>query len=210
MSPESLRELSDAELLRRAAGGDEDAFRVLFDRKHRGVYLLAYQILGDRGAAEDVAQEVFLSLWDHAGRYRPRYRVDTWLRRIATNKAIDRYRSERRHPDPVGAGDAGYGTDASLDITALLEAGGTFGDASLPARWREIQALWDRLAADLPAQQRAAFVLREIEGLPARDVARAMGCSTSAVRTHVALARQKLRAALGRSWPELIRAPMPR
>lgn len=204
MTLESLRDLSDAALVRRSAGGDEDAFRVLFERKHRRVYLIAYQILGDRGAAEDVAQEAFLSLWEHASRYRPRFKVDTWLRRIATNKAIDRYRSEKRHPDPLGSGDGGYGEDGGFDPTALLEAVGRAGDASLRARWREIQTLWNELAEGLPPQQRAAFVLREIEGLPAREVASTLGCSASAVRTHVSLARKKLRAALADRWPELL------
>lgn len=205
MSQPPLGELSDAALLQLSAGGDDEAFGALFARKHRRVYLTAYQILGDRGAAEDVVQEAFLALWSHASRYRPRFKLDTWLNRIATNKAIDRYRSEKRHPDPVEAGDAGpgSGSGSAPDATAQLVARGTEADPSLPARERQIQLLWDELAADLPPQQRAAFVLREIEGLPAREVAQALGCSKSAVRTHVSLARKKLRAALAERLPEL-------
>lgn len=197
MSPQPLAQLPDARLVRLSAGGDEDAFGELFRRKHRRVYRIAYQLLGDCGAAEDVVQESFLALWSHCSRYRPRFKVDTWLARIATNKAIDRYRSERRHPQPVGAGAAGAaGGREAADPTELLVQEGERGDASGRARLRELQALWDELAEGLPPQQRAAFVLREIEGLPAREVAAALGCGTSAVRTHVALARKKLRAAL--------------
>lgn len=192
---------ADRLLMARSRAGDTDAFRELFERKHRRVYLIAYQMLGDSGAAEDVVQETFLALWSHCSRYRPRFKLDTWLNRIATNKAIDRYRSEKRHPDPVGAGGEGYGAGEVRDPIAVLPATGSAGDPSLRARWREIQALWDGLAEDLPPQQRAAFVLRELEGLPAREVAATLQCSTSAVRTHVSLARKKLRLALAERHP---------
>jgi RNA polymerase sigma-70 factor (ECF subfamily) len=75
----------------------------------------------------------------------------------------------------------------------------------LPARWTEIQAIWDELAAELSPQQRAAFVLREIEELPVRDVAKALKCSVSTVRSHISLARKTLRVALKERFPELAR-----
>ena len=203
MSLEPLREPTDAELVRRSSTGDEDAFRVLFDRKHRRVFLIAYQMLGDAAAAEDVVQEAFLALWSHAGRYRPRFRVDAWLTRITTNTAIDRYRSERRHPRAAASlSQAAVGEGNAHDEVSPedgLVAGGEAGDATSRARWGEIQDLWDALSEELPPQQRAAFVLREIERLPSREVAAALGCSVSTVRSHVALARRHLRDALARS-----------
>ena len=75
------------------------------------------------------------------------------------------------------------------------------GDLSLPARWSEIQAIWDELAAELSPQQRAAFVLREIEELPVREVAEALGCGTSTVRSHISLARKTLQAGIRRRYP---------
>ena len=194
MRPTEPSPATDAELVRRSAGGDEDAFRELFERKRRRVYLIARQIVGEAGAAEDVVQETFLSLWRNCHRYRVRWSVDAWLTRIATNRAIDRYRTERRMPQAVGEGGASDAGTRAID--ALAEPGQT-ADPSLPARLRELQELWDRAAAGLPPQQRAAFVLREIEGLPAREVAAALGCSTSTVRSHVALARKALRERLG-------------
>lgn len=190
---------SDAELVGRCGRGDRGAFRELFDRKYRRVVGLAYQILGDRVAAEDVAQEAFLALWRNSRRYRARFSLDTWLNRITTNKAIDRWRSERRHrvgrsdedPDALGGRPPG----AALGVDA---------DPTLPVRQTAIQAVWDDLSQDLAPQQRAAFVLREIEGLPAREVARALGCSTSTVRSHIALARKHLRAAIRERYPELL------
>ncbi len=215
---DALTRPSDANLVRAAGRGDTDAFRQLYERKHRRVRRIAYQMLGDRGAAEDVAQEAFLALWRHCPRYRPRFSVDAWLARIVTNKAIDRWRNERRHPAPLGerppvAGAARGPAAHSLTLGVTTETAAQrlpaddSADPSLAMRWEEVQRIWNELAAELPERQRAAFVLREIEDLPARDVARALGCSTSTVRTHVALARRELRRGIRQRYPEYATVP---
>ncbi len=211
--PDASERLSDADLVRAAGRGDTGAFRQLYERKHRWVQRVAYQMLGDRGAAEDVVQESFVALWRHCARYRTRFTVDAWLTRIVTNKAIDRWRTDRRHPIPLGerqdAGAAGRAsTHSSVPGTVTTESAAqrlpadAVADPTLALRWQEVQRIWDELASELPEQQRAAFVLREIEDLPARDVARALGCSTSTVRSHVALARRQLRSGIIDRYPE--------
>jgi RNA polymerase sigma-70 factor (ECF subfamily) len=191
----------DRALLARSRDGDTDAFRELFDRKHRRVYLIAYQVLGDTGQAEDVTQEVFLSLWERCAQYDDSFPLDAWLRRIAINRAIDFWRSrkaERRHlAAPIHDDDAGP-TEA-----ARAPSAGATDPESLVGR-RELQVVWDNLAADLSPQQRAAFVLRHIEGLGPDEVADALGCSASTVRSHISEARRTLRAALRERYPELV------
>jgi len=219
MMCDALEGPSDAELVGAAGCGDTEAFRQLYERKHRRVQRIAYQMLGDFGAAEDVAQEAFIALWRHCPRYRARFAVDAWLTRIVTNKAIDRWRSERRHPVPLGerpkvSGAANRATAPSLDphgastesVTQRLPAT-ELADPSLALRWEEVQRIWNELAAKLPERQRAAFVLREIEDLPVRDVALALGCSTSTVRSHVALARRELRRGILHRYPEYAAVP---
>ena len=195
MSLAAPSELTDKQLVARSARGDEDAFRVLFERKHRRVYLIAYQILGEQSAAEDVVQDTFLALWRSCSRYRPRYAVDTWLNRIATNKAIDAHRRLARVPRALGERPGvSEDSEAAFTSAARLVQEGQAGDPTRHTRWRQVQELWNNLAAGLPVQQRAAFALREIEGLGTREVAAALGCSSSAVRSHVSLARKALRA----------------
>jgi RNA polymerase sigma-70 factor (ECF subfamily) len=203
---------SDAVLVARSRDGDREAFRELFDRKHKRVYLIAYQVLGDVGSAEDVVQEVFLRLWQHCADYREEMPLDAWLRRIATNRAIDHWRArkvERRRfvsiadaeAAPAGGGDGTYGGQSRA---GPRDPGVPPGPEAV-AGWRQLQAIWDELAALLTPQQRAAFVLREIEGLPTAAVAEALDCSPSTVRSHVAAARSTLQRELRARYPELVR-----
>jgi len=200
---------SDQSLVARSRDGDADAFRELFDRKHRGIYLIAYQVLGDVALAEDVVQDVFVRLWQHCGDYKEGLSLDAWLRRIATNRAIDHWRSRqaerRRCVEPAAGTDA----DAALEAASLpaqMAAGAQAGVANPEsiARWQRLQAIWDEIADVLPPQQRAAFVLRHIEGLSTAEVAEALGCSASTVRSHVSDARATLRKALTSRYPELV------
>jgi RNA polymerase sigma-70 factor (ECF subfamily) len=203
---------SDAVLVARSRDGDREAFRELFDRKHKRVYLIAYQVLGDVSSAEDVVQEVFLRLWQHCADYREEMPLDAWLRRIATNRAIDHWRArkvERRRfvsiadaeAAPAGGGDGTYGGQSRA---GPRDPGVPPGPEAV-AGWRQLQAIWDELAALLTPQQRAAFVLREIEGLPTAAVAEALDCSPSTVRSHVAAARSTLQRELRARYPELVR-----
>ena len=215
-----IENCSDRELMARSRAGDTKAFRALFERKHRRVYLIAYQILGNPSQAEEVVQDVFLALWQHLDRYRPRFAVDTWLTRIATNRAIDVWRSQRRErpTSDERSGEEGHATTGELGSGISSAAGpaaggfsagrgggaGRNGDPEAVARWHEVQVIWNELAEMLPPQQRAAFVLREIEEAPTREVASILGCSASTVRSHVAEARRTLQAALSDRYPELL------
>ena len=203
---------ADRALLIGSRDGDTEAFRELFERKHRRVYLIAYQILGDASRAEDVVQEVFLRLWEHCADYDPSFSVDAWLSRIASNRAIDHWRSltaeRKRRVEPA----ADVDPDASLESAAAASGDARRGtsraarvDPEEVAGWLELQAIWDELAADLPPQQRAAFVLRHIEERSTAEVAEALGCSPSTVRSHVAAARASLQQGLAARYPEWIR-----
>src|SRR6202165_785625 len=90
---EETRELSDQELALAARAGDSMAFETLVVRKTPAVVAVARRILGDREEARDVAQMVFLRVWEQLGRYDETYSFNTWLYRISTNLAIDFLRS---------------------------------------------------------------------------------------------------------------------
>lgn len=88
--------VTDQELIRRCAAGDEAALRALFGRYQGIVYNLLYRMLGSRDDADELLPDVFLKVWNGAGRFQARANPATWIHRIAANTCIDRLR--RRPP----------------------------------------------------------------------------------------------------------------
>jgi RNA polymerase sigma-70 factor, ECF subfamily len=99
--------LADEDLISLVQTNDAEAFAVLYDRHSRTAYSLAYRMMGERQAAEDLAQDAFLKLWRAAGSYRAeRGSVRTWLLSIVHNRGIDQLRSSasrRRTQEKVEA-----------------------------------------------------------------------------------------------------------
>lgn len=175
------------------AGDEPGAFRLLVDRHLRMVRRLALNVLGDVHEAEDIAQEVFVSVWKARTDWRPEARFSTWLHRIAINKAIDRRRSLRgarqATPEPQDVitrlADADTRTDAPEDALRRLE------------RLESAKGL--RLALErLPATQNQALTLFYFEELDVSRIADAMDCSEQAVRSLLKRGRQALKTHIQR------------
>ncbi len=148
-------------------------FDLAFDGLYRLAYRVAFRILGDRGDAEDVAQEALA----RASTRWPRLadRPEGWVSRVASNLAIDRYRRRRRRPPPM-TGPLGL-------VDPLL------GErADLVAALRR-----------LPRRQREAVVLRYLADLSEAQVALEMGCSVGAVKSHGSRGLASLRRQLSGS-----------
>jgi RNA polymerase sigma-70 factor (ECF subfamily) len=181
------------ELIRKAAAGERRAFEDLVLRKREQVVRTAYQITGNLEDAKDVAQGVFLRLWRVLQRFDLTRRFDTWLYRITVNAAIDHLREQ---------GPKGF-------IQALPDdAGDRVPDRARPAHetfdLALLQKAFLRLAARLAPKQRAAFVLKDVEGLETVEVARVLGVTESTVRNHLLQARRVLREGLRREYPGLV------
>ena len=185
----------DAALISAAGGGDREAFGVLVERHHREVMRFVFRFLGlvDRHTAEDLVQDVFLSAWRAAPRFRPRpgASVFSWLLRIATNTCLN-YRRDRRLRLVVSMDEnrETSGRDRSHDAA----------DAILAAKERALQV--QAAVADLPPAQRAAIVLREYHGLSYTEIADAIGTSVSAVESLLVRARRALSAVLSTTETE--------
>lgn len=149
-------------------------FGELLERHEREIFAYALRLTGDRDDADDVYQETFLAAfrgWPPPRRGQER----AWLYRIATNKVIDRARKAKR-------------------LVRMSDV----RDLRLAAPERDGVSLADLTAAVkiLPEGQRAAFVLRKVEGLEYADVARVLECSEEAARSRVAEAMKKVREAM--------------
>lgn len=124
-----LRALADEDLMPLVADADPRALEVLYERHSTAAFSLAYRMLGSRGAAEDVVQEAFLSIWRSGGRYdRSRGSVRTWTLGIVHNRAIDALRrntvhDRRRAADETAAERLPAAEDTELEVARRDEAG---------------------------------------------------------------------------------------
>ena len=171
---------ADWELLALATS-DETSLRQLFDRHRHYVFRVAWGILNEDAAAEDVVQEVFLKM--RAGRLKakPRAKFTTWLFQVAINTAREQARKRRRV----------WGEADAHDVLAATE-----DSCADPARLDRLRDL-GRSLAKLPLRQREVVVLRFLEGFDTAETAEILGCREGTVKAHLHRATLKLRGELG-------------
>jgi RNA polymerase sigma-70 factor (ECF subfamily) len=169
--------LADEALMARIAEGDRAAFAVLVTRHLDRAVRTAQRLLGERSEAEDVAQDAFLRLWQHAGRWRPEGgRFTTWFYRVVVNAAIDRL----RRPRPV-------------PIEAVAEPEDEQPNAFRTRHRAEVERSVRTAMAELPERQRTALTLCHYEGLGNIEAAEAMGVTVGALESLLIRAKRHLR-----------------
>src|SRR5262245_4046479 len=172
-------------LIARAQAGDALAFdQLLIQHQHR-VIALAWRLLGNRDDARDAAQESFLRVFKHLNKFDPAQDFSGWLYRIVVNVCRDLAR-RRRHGSQLSL-------EAEFEAGHLKEPAGP-QDTEAAAMQAQEQAIIARALATLTGKERAAIVLRDLEGLPTEEVARILGSSPTTVRSQISSARVKIRA----------------
>jgi RNA polymerase sigma-70 factor (ECF subfamily) len=180
----------DAEAVARARRGDTEAFRVLVERHSRAVYRVAFRLTGSAPDAEDVVQDAFLKAYRQLDRFESRASFGTWMHRIATNCAVDLLRSRTRR---VQSED-----DETLERMAA-EDDAQPAHAMSPERLLASAEVGERVQAGmarLSALERAAFVLRHLEGQTIEQIAAVLGIKDNAAKHCVFRAVRKMRIAL--------------
>jgi len=185
---------TDEELVRRVVAGEHAAFAEIVARYERRVYSLARRLAPSAADAEDVLQETFVRVYRKLDTFRGEARFSTWLFRVATNCALMARRRRRRQPT------------VSLDAyLPAFERGGRHMRAADHGRAARAEELLDRrrltralraALARLPDRYRTPLVLRDLEDLETREVARVLSLSEAAVRQRVHRARLMMRGYL--------------
>lgn len=180
--------LADEALMARIADGDRTAFAALVTRHLDRAVRTAQRVLGDRGEAEDVAQDAFLRVWQHADRWRPEGgRFTTWLYRVVVNAAIDRLRRPR---------------NAALDDVAEPED--EQPNAFRTLHQAEVAKSVRGAVGELPERQRTAIALCHYEGLGNIEAAEVMGITVGALESLLIRAKKHLRDQLKPLMADLV------
>jgi RNA polymerase sigma-70 factor (ECF subfamily) len=186
--------LPDAEIAKRIAAGDEDAFHFLMRRHNQTLYRVARSILKDDAEAEDAVQEAYLLAYRAMDRFRGDAKLSTWLVRIVVNEAIARSRKRSRAEVIRLDGEAESGIEAveatMNDIPSEQPEQGVLR--------AETRRLLEKKIDELPDAFRAVFVLRALEEMTVEEAAAALGIPEATVRTRFFRARGLLRESLAR------------
>jgi len=187
----------DALLMVRFREGDVGAFDQLFTRHTRAVINFAYRFVRNRSVAEELAQEIFLRVYEAGATYRAEAKFTTWLYRIATNVCLN----EVRKPHLRAA------LDSEENASARFERSDAVCIPSIADRLLERQAVSRALRRSLeglPQKQRAAFILNKYQELSYGEVAEIMKISEKAVKSLIHRAKETLAEKLKPLLPELI------
>jgi RNA polymerase sigma-70 factor (ECF subfamily) len=181
-----LNRLADEDLMPLVERKEAAAFELVYDRHGGAAYSLAYRIVGDRGTAEDVTQEAFLSVWRSGARYdRTRGSVRTWLLGVVRNRAIDALRRQATRAPTV-----------ELELDRLPDQGPytelTDTEALRQEAAREVRGALRML----PADQLKVIELAYFGGLSHSEIADALGMPLGTVKGRMRLAMEKIRATL--------------
>ncbi len=171
---------ASADRLARATKGDTEAFAGLVQAHQRLVFSIAWHFFHDPVTAEDIAQEVFVQLFQNLGGIQSEAHLVFWLRRVTTRKCIDEARRARHRQE------------LPLDSAVPLESQ---ADEPHNADLEQLQ----RLVAALPAKMRAVVTLRYQEDLEPAQIAEVLGCPVNSVKTRLQRALALLRQRMDRA-----------
>lgn len=194
-----MKAFDEAQLVALVTQGDSRAFAELAQRHLPAIETYARRILADETAAQDIAQETLLVLWQRSSEFKPeKARLTTWLHRVAHNRCIDLLRRQKRETtmpssdlfDHQENGVQEYGANDASDVSL-----GTAPPTSSSASSYEAVAM-DTALRQLPESQRTALVLTYYQNLSNREVASVMNSSTRAVESLLCRARGNLKKQL--------------
>jgi RNA polymerase sigma-70 factor (ECF subfamily) len=181
--------LSDETLVERIRGGEVRLFELLMRRHNQRLYRAARAIVKDDAEAEDVMQEAYVRAYAHLSQFNAEARFATWLTRIAVHEALARVRRHHRL--------SGFTLVPEEEASSMDPLNGPpVQNPEQQAFTQELRELLERAVDALPAAARAAYVLRDVEGLSTAEAAECLSITEDALKVRLSRARAQLREAL--------------
>lgn len=178
--------LEDDKLVKKAIGGDEQAYKKLVDKYERALYFHILKMIKDRDQVEDLVQEAFVKAFDNLNSYNTNYAFSTWLYRIATNNTIDYLRKKKLKTLSI---DKPMKTkDGEMEIQLPDESAGTDREIIRKQRQRIVQNAID----ELPEKYRRVIKLRHMEEKSYKEIADILDAPLGTVKAHIFRARELL------------------
>jgi RNA polymerase sigma-70 factor, ECF subfamily len=165
---------TDEELVELVIAGQGEVFARLYERYYRRAYRLAYGMTGQREAAEDLTQEIFLRTYQKLRQFKGESRFATWFYRLTTNHCLRHRQRARKNPE-----------EAVEDLEQALapQASGGKREAEAALLQQQTQTLIHKALLSLKPELRMVVVLRNLEGLSYEEIAERMNCSVGTVGT---------------------------
>jgi RNA polymerase sigma-70 factor, ECF subfamily len=185
-------EPDDRELVKTIREGDPDAFETLVRRKTSKVYALCYRVINNPEDAKDIAQLVFIKLWENLDKYDAQYAFDTWLYRMVTNVAIDFMRNRQSR-------------DNAVNSNLRLVKTASDPEQATEIQRKEVETVFHDVSSVLSPKQKTVFVMKEMQDIPSPEIAKILGCRESTVRNHLFNARKLMQQQLAVRYPEYAR-----
>jgi RNA polymerase sigma-70 factor (ECF subfamily) len=188
---------TDAELVASAVRGSQDAFRELVKRFERPVYSLVLRMVQDPATAEDLAQEIFVKAFRRLDTYDSRWKLSSWLFKIAHNTAIDHLRRGTPETVPLEAG----GEDEGRGGLAAVLADETVEDPRAAAERHDLARSLERAIRRLRPDYREAVLMFYVHGASYQEICEVTGQPLGTVKTNLHRARKELAQAMtGLGW----------
>ena len=187
----------DKRLIRKLRRRDEDAFRQLVLQYQHKVFNIVYRMIGDRQEAEDISQEVFVTVFKSIDSFRGESKFSTWLFRIATNQCKNRLkylgRRARGKTQPI---------DDMVNPPLASPLTGASPQPDKVAAGKELESIVQRALATLEDEHRVIIVLRDIEGLPYAEIADITGLNVGTVKSRLHRGRVALKDEVRRQYEQ--------
>jgi len=186
--PTEIRELGEAEAIRRAQQGDAEAFERLYRLHNRRVYALCLRMVGNTAEAEDLTQEAFLQLFRKIGTFRGESAFSTWLHRLAVNVVLMRLRKKT-----LAATSLEEVTEPDEDVGGPRK---DIGGPDLRLSGSVDRVNLERAVEQLPPGYRSVVFLHDVQGYEHNEIATIMNCSIGNSKSQLHKARMRLRELL--------------